>query len=1722
MRHHRFLSKVLILILILGTVLSGGSSPGKSYAENFSGLDLLQTLENIQVMDQSVWEDGTTMQKSMFTAYAAIESSEMGFVYSEKNQNPLPTKDGSAVVTVSGTASEGAMSSLSEALKADTLYCLRAYAKDSSGTYVYSPVKEFATAISVLQGKQVGCEGVVSGGKYLRTYSQEGIAGALSISFNEGYYGVIDGRRYDYIAVLSRSGLYRMKVLEESSGKTYLHIFQLEASGQYIGVNDFSIGSEADRYSDLTASFNVSDPENRSIEEAGVIYNALDQVESYKLILGEGGVKTIKGGILENGLVTLTSNDFEAGLFLIRPYVKVGGVYYYGKKAKIFDNNQAQGFATKSINMETGLVNSSAGYSVGNFNGSSVEIMGSGNPVSNLTLDQEGHYWLVFKNNDGIHGIQEMTIDKTAPSLTGITDGQVVNTPVSLVPDDPEARIYIHDGTKFVDFSAGVSLSTPGTYVLRLEDRCHNTKEVYFEYKLPRVTTGESMSVTANSATVSASCANNGSITERGFVYSSSNPLPELGGQGVQKKLPEQDTNPGSMSAGLINLAPASTYYYRAFISYGSAGDSKTLYGDVKTFVTSAVSTPLVMVGHPTGEGVKSRAITMTAMVLDEGGSAVSERGLLVATSENAFASESSSANAAVILDRQGVRKYTASDLGASDFVVKADGLNPETTYFMRAYAVNSSGVSQSFSSVFRTNSEIVVTFDLDGGTRTGGGALVQTGDPGFAVVAPVVSKSGKTLSGWNASLENIQESVTIKALWSDSKAFLVRFDPTGGTRVGGGELEQMVETGFAAVAPIVERLGYVFINWDKLFNVVTTAMDVSANWNEARYDVTFDVNGGVRIGGGPLTQNIKYNDAAIAPIVEKTGSTFSGWSASFDHVTEQMTIKALWDVNRHKVTFNLNGGTINNGASGIQYVLDGANAQMPVVSREGYTFLGWTSDGTNITAPRTIIAHYGRLYSPDKTWKQYTTVSVDITDDLSDPVVQIKFGDDPYVTTNKQGTMNILHNQVIQAKVEYNGEWVQLADLDINFVDMDYPEEPVVTMHPVSGQEAQVKLKVGIGSDALSGVAYNQYRIGETGEWIRYDAPFVMTVPSGTSLRTQTFDQAGNASGSTTYRYAITKKTYNGEDRYLVVRTVPNGEDYQSRQVALNGYYNEQYQQFYDFVTVPSDSYKGCGLTAGKIFMAWYGKYLSQFTVSEYIETTDFGKYLEWLTEDTWADPSIFTTPAQLDNGLQRMLRDYDLNATVSRYSPNSTVEAVKRIETGLLSGNPVVVLVNEGAHWQVISASKIKWRHDGSLEYANFLCHDNGGSRWRTFADMKYFFEDDTDAELARLMGYDSYRDTILTVEIAPKVVVSEDSEDPAPSTQGGGSAASQTPTQITPEATPLSAANNTFFGSSIVADSRLNGNTAEALISTENINNALSGDQNSNLIQIGVNATVSAVTSRLTLPEAGLDAIGNSNRDLAVGTPHAGIRFNAAAVDGIANQANGDLVFSVAKHDSDQLDVEAKRLIGNRPVFEFSITSGGQPITDFGGGTATLTIPYTPKGNEDPDNIIIYYIGSDGTLHTVPGCRYNPATGRVSFNTSHFSLYAVGMMDTRYKDVSDKAWYKDYVQFVSARQLMAASERDLFKPLATLKVSELKAAILSLDPDGKAKKTLAALNQLKPTDALPKQKLADLLSGFASELGTPIKSKLVVLSEPNKKATRAEAAVFLYKLVLGLMNE
>ena len=294
----------------------------------------------------------------------------------------------------------------------------------------------------------------------------------------------------------------------------------------------------------------------------------------------------------------------------------------------------------------------------------------------------------------------------------------------------------------------------------------------------------------------------------------------------------------------------------------------------------------------------------------------------------------------------------------------------------------------------FKIN-QYTITFDTDGGIEI----APITQDYNTAITAPAdPTKTGYTFAGWDKEIPEMMpaENITIKALWTINsykltykvdgegyKQYDVEYNasitpeaapekegytfsgwseipttmPANDVEVTGtftvnqykvtfivdGEVvkEETLDFGTTITAPEnPTKVGHTFTGWNPAVDATVPSHDVTytAQFAVNQYTITFDTDGGSEIT--PITQD--YNTAVTAPSdPTKTGYTFTGWDKEIPTTipAEDITIKALWTINRYKLTYKVDGEVYK------QYDVEYNASITPETApeKEGYTFSGWS-----------------------------------------------------------------------------------------------------------------------------------------------------------------------------------------------------------------------------------------------------------------------------------------------------------------------------------------------------------------------------------------------------------------------------------------------------------------------------------------------------------------------------------------------------------------------------------------------------------------------------------------------------------------------------------------------------------------------------------------------------------------------------------------------------------
>lgn len=203
-------------------------------------------------------------------------------------------------------------------------------------------------------------------------------------------------------------------------------------------------------------------------------------------------------------------------------------------------------------------------------------------------------------------------------------------------------------------------------------------------YTTPTVQTNEVTDVTYNSAIVGGTIAANGGkeITERGIVYST-NQNPTTADSKITN-----GSGLGEFMCNLTNLQHETTYYVRAY----AVNAKGTAYGEEVTFTT------LVPIVLPTLTTSSVTQITETSAVAgghvtSDGNASVTDRGVVYSTNQHPTVAD----------------KKVSNGSGMGSFTCNLTNLQPNTTYYVRAYAVNSKGTAYGTQVSFTTNKQIVL-----------------------------------------------------------------------------------------------------------------------------------------------------------------------------------------------------------------------------------------------------------------------------------------------------------------------------------------------------------------------------------------------------------------------------------------------------------------------------------------------------------------------------------------------------------------------------------------------------------------------------------------------------------------------------------------------------------------------------------------------------------------------------------------------------------------------------------------------------------------------------------------------------------------------------------------------------------------------------------------------------------------------------------------------------
>ena len=269
-----------------------------------------------------------------------------------------------------------------------------------------------------------------------------------------------------------------------------------------------------------------------------------------------------------------------------------------------------------------------------------------------------------------------------------------------------------------------------------------------------QLTTADITELTAASAVSGGNITNDGGseITARGVCWNTSiDPT-------ISNNKTSDSVGSGIFSSKIINLTENVLYYARAY----ATNSSGTSYGNTISFTTTSATKPIITTAAISGI-TKTSAISGGAISSD-GGAAITSRGVCWSTSSNPTIANNK----------------TNDGTGTVTFTSNITALNPNTLYYVRAYATNKAGISYGNEILFSTLiptmptlsstsviSNITQTTATSGGTISddGGSAITMRGVCWSTSTNPTISNSkttdGTGIGSFTSNLTGLTAGVT-------------------------------------------------------------------------------------------------------------------------------------------------------------------------------------------------------------------------------------------------------------------------------------------------------------------------------------------------------------------------------------------------------------------------------------------------------------------------------------------------------------------------------------------------------------------------------------------------------------------------------------------------------------------------------------------------------------------------------------------------------------------------------------------------------------------------------------------------------------------------------------------------------------------------------------------------------------------------------------------------
>ncbi len=236
--------------------------------------------------------------------------------------------------------------------------------------------------------------------------------------------------------------------------------------------------------------------------------------------------------------------------------------------------------------------------------------------------------------------------------------------------------------------------------------------------------------------------------------------------------------------------------------------------------------------------------------------------------------------------------------------------------------------------------------------------------------------------------------------------------------------------------------------------------------------------------------------------------------------------------------------------------------------------------------------------------------------------------------------------------------------------------------------------------------------------------------------------------------------------------------------------------------------------------------------------------------------------------------------------------------------------------------------------------------------------------------------------------------------------------------------------------------NSKQAEITIPQEELDKAAekvtAGADGVKVIPVNVKKTEGANTYVAELSAAALST-AETARKIRVATEAGTLVVPANMLTAADSSGAEKVALSIGAADTSAIAAEVMAQIGGRPVVELKLQVNGETRAwSNPDAPVTVTIPYTPTAEElaDPEHIVVWYVDGTGNVTAVPTGRYDAASGKVTFSTTHFSKYAVAYVNKTFNDIGGYSWAKKAIEVMASKGVIKGTSDTSYSPGAPIK--------------------------------------------------------------------------------------